>query len=235
VQQALRGQAPLTAASARTLASGIDTAGDIALDSDDDLLFVDWWRGSIGELSDLDRLAPQRTDLIDYATASVSAVTLQFAPGARGAFEPYQPASGGTLWVHEISFGVHSQLRAVLPRRPQLQASAPSPIPAGPFDLITRAAPPMGIGVVVIGPAFGLHEWQLRLPGFEQPLWWSHGLLWPLALRIAAFDATGSMTQSLTNPGFGGHGVSCVAQVVALDPALPALGSTPPIRLQLGR
>ena len=38
----------------------------------------------------------------------------------------------------ETQFGTLSQLRAVLPRPAALAASAPSPIPAGPFALTTE-------------------------------------------------------------------------------------------------
>lgn len=235
VQQAWRGQVQLSSANARTLASGIDSASSIAFDGDGDLLFVDWWRGSIGELSDLESGTPRRTDLLDYATAGVAAVTLQFAAGRGGSFEPYQPASGGALWVHESSFGVQSQLRTVTPRRPRLRSTTPAAIPAGPFDVLTDDGPPSGLGIAIIGPAIGLHEWSLQLPAFEQPLWFAPALLLPLAVRVVPFDAAGSMTSSFLNPGFDGRGVDCVVQVVVLDTAVPAIGSTPPMRLRLGR
>lgn len=234
VQQALRGTAPLDASTARTLANGIDTASDLAVDSDGDLLFVDWWRGVVGSLAGIEHGAPVRRDLIDYGTAGLGAVTLQFAPPRRGVFEPYQPASGGTLWVHESSYGVLSQLRSVQPARPTLGSSPANPVPAGPFTLTAHGGPPLGLGVVAVGATASPHELAVQLPGFEQPLWLSLGLWWPYTLRVGHFDAAGDLTLSARNPGIAGHGASFGVQALVLDPLLPAIGSSSPLHLQLG-
>src|SRR5207247_670681 len=107
------GAVPLSPGNAQLLFSGLDAAGDLALDSDDDLLFVDWFNGRVGELNELHQRA-WRTDLIDYSGAGVSGATLQFVRGT-GAFEPFAPASGGTLFVHETDFVSQSRLRAITP------------------------------------------------------------------------------------------------------------------------
>jgi hypothetical protein len=201
---AARTGVPLHAAAATTLFAGLDAAGDIAFDADDDLLFVDWLQNEIGELNELHTVAPWRSVFMTYAGPAAPA-TMQFMPtplAASARFEPFQPATGAAMVVHETDFASLSQLRVVQPRRPATHHVGPTPIPAGSFDIVTTSGPANGLGLIAITLAPHPGEVALAIAGVEMPLFWNPSSLQPVNTHFVTFDAGGTAVLTLTNPGF---------------------------------
>ncbi len=225
----------LTTAAATLVVQGLDAAGDLAFDDHGDLLFVDWYQGRIGQVSDAAgsnaTIAPT---LIDYAASSVSATTLQFVPGANASgavYESFQPARG-TLLVHETDYVAVSRLRALTAARPTLAASAAAPVPAGPFSLTVTAGPAGGLGLLLLEPIAALGPVTLALPGLRQPLLLDGALLGSTSLVPVTFDGAGVATVPLNNPGFA-QGLDVTAQVAFVS-AASVLGSSTALALQVG-
>jgi hypothetical protein len=235
--RAALGNVVLTELDAHTVYAGIDAASDLALDGDADLFFVDWWNGTIGELSDVRGASPRRSVLLDHAGAPVSGAGLQFVgPAARPGrpdFEPFQPAGGGRLLVHESAFGGPSQLRTVEAARPRTTHTGGPVVPRGPFALVTDGGPALGLGFVAIGARAAPFEIGLPIPGFEQTLFWNPGLLIPSSVRAVIFDASGQAVLHLHNPGIARF--DAVAQVAFADAAVDVVGSAAAHRFRLGR
>lgn len=236
--RAALGTRVLTEQDARLVHAGLDAASDLALDGDDDLLFVDWWNATVGELSDVRGSSPRLSRLLDYASAPVSASGLQFADGAgsrgRADFEPFQPAGGGALLVLESAFGGPSRLRTVEANRPHTTHTGGPVVPAGPFALVTGGGPANGLGLVAIGALAAPFEIGLGIPGFEQTLFWNPGLLFPLAVRTVRFDAGGRAALDLVNPGFP-FPVQAFAQTGFVSSGHEVLGSAALHGFRLGR
>jgi hypothetical protein len=233
---AARTGVPLHAAQATILFAGLDAAGDLALDADGDLLFVDWLQNEIGELNDLYGGSPWRTDFASYP-GPLAPGTLQFLDGrvANGAqFEPFQPGGGLELVVHETDFASQSQLRTVRPCRAMTGATGPSPIPTGMFDVVTTAGPANGLGLVAITPPPAPVEVPLAIGGFEMPLFWNLASTQAVNTHFVTFDAGGRAVLRLVNPGFP-LGVLAGAQVAFIAASGGALGSSGACTLLLGQ
>lgn len=220
-------------AHAEFVVAGLDSAGDLAFDDDGDLLFVDWFNSRIGEISDAAAHSPSlAAPVADYGLAAVFPTTLQFVPGnGSGVFEPFQPANG-SLIVHETDYVAISRARRLRAAPADLSATAGSPIPAGPFALTVVNGPSLGLGIVAFAFDATPGTFTLQVPGFEQPLAWSHALVSTPMLAIIAFDAGGAAALPLVNPGFGPANAA-TAQVVLVS-AAGILGATAPINLLLG-
>ena len=225
----------LTTASATLVVQGLDAAGDLAFDDHGDLLFVDWYQGRIGQVSDAAgsnaTIAPT---LVDYAASSVSATTLQFVPGANASgavYEPFQPERG-TLLVHETDYVSVSRLRALTAARPTLSSSVPAPVPAGPFALTVAAGPAGGLGLLLLEPTAGLGPVTLAVPGLRQPLLLDGALAGSTSIVPVTFDGAGVATVPLNNPGFA-QGLDVTAQVAFVS-AGAVLGSSTALTLQVG-
>lgn len=233
VNQAIASQQVLGLGQARTVLAGLDSASDLAFDDDGDLFFVDWFNSTIGEIDDAAGPSPVAKTLVDHSTATFSGAGLQFvSSGPGGAFEPFQPTAR-TLRVHETSFGTLSQVRSVVPRTAALGASVPSPVPAGPFALQVAGGPANGSGLIAIGLPAGPGLTPVAVPGFEQPLLWHQALIQPVNTHFLGFDATGSASLPLVNPGFGPlQGI--LAQAAFLDAASATIGATAPRTVVLG-
>jgi len=220
-------------AHAETVVSGLDSAGDLAFDDDGDLLFVDWFNSRIGEISDAVGSSPWlAAPLADYALAAVFPTTVQFVPGnGGGVFEPFQPANGSLL-VHETDYTAISRARRLRAAPADLSATGGSPIPSGPFVLTTVNGPNLGLGIVAFAFDATPGTFTLQIPGFEQPLAWSHALVATPMLATIAFDASGAAALALVNPGFAP--ANAVTAQVAFVSAAGVLGATAPINLLLG-
>jgi hypothetical protein len=220
-------------AHAETVVSGLDSAGDLAFDDDGDLLFVDWFNSRIGEISDAVGASPWlAAPLADYGLASVFPTTLQFVPGnGGGVFEPFQHANGALL-VHETDYAAISRARWLRAAAADLSASAGSPIPSGPFVLTTANGPNLGLGIVAFAFDSTPGTFTLQVPGFEQPLLWSHALATAPMLATIPFDASGAAALALFNPG--STPASAATAQVAFVSAAGVLGATAPIALLLG-
>ncbi|HEX5054776.1 MAG TPA: hypothetical protein VFZ65_23570 [Planctomycetota bacterium] len=218
---------------AEIVMSGLDAAGDLAFDDDGDLFFVDWFNSRVGEIDDAEGNSPSLAPpLVDYGAVGLYPNTLQFVPGgAGGVFEPFQPANG-TLRVHETDYVAISQVRTLRAAPATLGATGGSPIAAGPFDLVAANGPSLGLGVVAFAFAAtpGVHP--LVVAGFEQPLLWSNALVSSPALASLAFDAGGSATMTLVNPGLT-PAVAATVQIAFVS-AAGVLGATAPVALLIG-
>ena len=228
------GAAVLTVADATIAYSGLDAAGSMTMDADDDLFVVDWVNSQIVELSDVNGGVGGTSVLADYSGVSFAAGSVQFvtAPtGPRAAqFEPFQPQGAGDLVVHESSYGSLSQVRYALPARPRTTVT-PDPIPAGRFSVVTTGGPSHGRGVLALG-ARSDAERPVVLGGFEQTLFWGLAARSSLVVLPADFDASGQASVDLVNPGFGVT-LTVGAQALFVGATAAVLGSAPPVTLTL--
>lgn len=232
IDQAIATQATLGPTSATVVVSGIDAAGDLAVDDDGDVFYADWLQDNVREIDDVDGPAPALGGvLLDHAGVATSASGLQFVAGTGlGVFEPYQPI-GGTLLVHETDFFSTTELATVATARAQLASTVASPIPAGPFALLASQGAANGIGLLAFGAGTTGTALSISLGGFEAPLLWDSALVVGAALVPVAFDGSGTMSLPLVNPGMPSLAPS-VVQVFFLDPA-GRLGTTPSLAITL--
>jgi hypothetical protein len=216
------------------LERGLDSAGDAALDGDGDLFVTDWVNQRVLELSEYGGRGARRSTLAGYAAVAFSAAGLQFAPArARGpSFEPFQPWGGGTLWLHETTFGVRSQLRAVESAAAVTVAGPAGPIGPGRFTLTTVGAAPDGAGILLLGAGHAHGATAVVLPGFEQVLFASDAVLRPLAGFALAFDGRGQATLALQNPGIGQR-LALTVQAAFASAQAPVAGAAGPLALTL--
>lgn len=236
VDNAIANNQVLGVADATVVISGLDAAGDLAFDDDGDLFFVDWFNGRIGEINDADgsqaSLAPT---LIDYAGSGLNGSVLQFAPTATPVaqvFEPFQPA-GGALMIQETDYVSVSQVRSLVAAPPQLTSSAASPVPTGLFSFDTTGGPANGVGLVLFAPTSPAGPVTLTVPGFEQPLFVDSVLAPAPVIVPITFDAAGTASLPVQNPGFA-QVFDATAQTVVVSTA-GALGATAPLTLQVGQ
>lgn len=232
VQRGL-GVGHLTERDALQLAAGIDAAGDLVVDGDEDLIVVDWVNAQLLEISRGRGIVTRPSTLLGYPSTTPQPATLQLVQGAPPTvpFEPFEPRGATTLFVHESTFGATSRLRVVAPRR--AQTSAPSVIPPGRFAVTTSGGPPNGLGIVAIAPSPNLTEQPLALPGFEQLVLWAPSFYRAWDTLPVAFDARGVATLQLFNPGAAGSPLAVGAQCAFVDATATIIGSTPPILLNL--
>lgn len=230
------GPTHLLAADARVIHRGLDAASDLALDEDEDLFFVDWMNGTVGELSRGARTAPRVSVLIDYANAGFTAGSLQFLPGndPLSFFEPYQPQSSARLLVTESNFGTGAARSYSVETAPATLSSSPSgPIPVGSFTLDLSGAAPNGFAILAFGIQSVLGERPLLIPGFESPIRWSDSLLQGSLESIGIpLDARGRAQVRLVNPGVGPL-FAFVAQAAFVDANSVVLGASASLRLRL--
>lgn len=215
--------------------SGLDAAGTITFDSDGDLFALDWANNQVVEISDPEGPWTRMSILADYSNASVFLNGLQFVKSPIGSddwrFEPFQPLLAGALVFGETNFGALSSLRFATPKRP-VSVATPSVTPAAaPFAIHTFGAPANAIGIMRWGdPQNMTTEFPLAVGALEQPIPW--GLLAPVAGLPISFDATGTSTLELTNPGFG-FMLDVAVQVVFVNPASTVVGSAETIVFSL--
>lgn len=234
VDAAIAAQRVLGLAHADIVMAGMDAASDMVFDDDDDLLFVDWFNGCIGEISDATSSQPNLVGtVIDYSQASVFPTTVQFLRGVQtGVFEPFQPTNG-TLLVHETDYVAVNRARSVNARAALLTTTQPSPIPTGAFAFVATNGPPAGVGVLAFALGTSPGTFVLQVPGFEAPLHWSAALAGSPILLPLAFDGLGTATWTGLNPGFA-PALAAVAQVAFVS--VPgALGATSPLPLLIGQ
>ena len=158
--------------------------------------------------------------------------TLQFVPGnGGGVFEPFQQPNGSLL-VHETDYTAISRVRRLRAAPADLSANGGSPIPAGAFVLTTVNGPSLGLGIVAFAFDATPGTFTLQVPGFEQPLLWSHALVSAPMLATIPFDASGAAALALFNPGL--TPANAATAQVAFVSAVGVLGATAPIGLLLG-
>lgn len=216
------GAIPLTQTNAQVLASGIDAVGDLALDSDDDLFFIDWFNGRLGEINDLGQSAWVES-LVDYSVSNVSCGTLQFV-GNTGQFEPWSTFGDGQLYIHETDYMQVSQLRTMSPRAAAVVPSVAGVIPRGPFTLQLQQGPQNGIGIFACALAPTRNLVPVGIAGFEQTLLWDTSLVLGTSL-FTPLSSSGQAQISLTNPGIP-LGSQLVAAWAFADNTLRVIGAS---------
>jgi hypothetical protein len=216
------GAQPLAQANAQVLASGIDAIGDLALDSDDDVFFIDWFNGRLGEINDISQNG-WVDSLVDYSVSNVSCGTLQFLGGV-GQFEPWSTATNGQLLIHETDYMQVSQLRTMQPLAANVTPSTAGVIPRGPFTLQLQQGPQYGIGVFACALAPTRSLVQFGVPGFEQLLTWDTSLAQGTSL-FTMLGSQGQVSVSLVNPGIP-LGSQLIAAWAFVDSSLRLIGAT---------
>jgi len=235
VDAAIQQSTVLDVADAELVFAGLDAAADICLDDDGDLLFTDWFQNTLGELNDVDGPSPSpwlSAPLIHYGSAPGAAAVQFLASGGPSVFEPFQP-SGSVVVVFETDFFSSSSLRSLTAARADLIAAGPSPIATGAFTLQVANGPANGLGLLAIALDATPGSGAFAVAGFEQPLHWSLALqatpiLWPMP-----FDAQGTLSVTIWNPGFVVP-VAATAQVALLS-SIDVLGSSSAQQLWFGQ
>ena len=80
------GSGKLDTTHAKVLIRGLDAARRMLLDSDDDMILIDWMNNTVVEVNDVNGGNPTATVLVNYSGATVSGSGLQFLGGTRGFF-----------------------------------------------------------------------------------------------------------------------------------------------------
>jgi hypothetical protein len=230
VTAAIASATVLTLQHTQLVQGGLDTASDLAFDNDGDLHFVDWFNSRIGVVDDVVGTSTTLgAPLVAYAPTAPGAVTVQFVPAfGPGVFEPFQPTTGGTLYVFESDFVATSRLRAVTGAPALLSSSVPSPIPAGPAAFVVSSGPANGIAVLAFDTVVATGGGSIAVPGFEAPLLWSAALFAPPVTIVLPLDATGAGSLAYVNPGFASP-LLATAQVAFVS-VTNALGATNPLQ-----
>jgi hypothetical protein len=232
------GNGKLGISDATVLIKGLDAAGSILLDSDDDVILTDWMNNALVEINDANGASPTATVLQSYTGANVSPTGLQFLGSQRSLFsqpefEPFQPQTGGTLVVHETKFQSVSQLRMVSGHRPVTALSNSDPKPFSKFAIEVTGGPPLGRGFMALTLPFTSNlELSFKVVGYEQSVLWSASLLLPLALVPVGFDQQGRTALPLFHPGFQSP-LTIVTQTYLTDSANRVAGSSTPLCFRL--
>jgi hypothetical protein len=236
-QQGL-GRGKLDTSHGKVLLGGLDAAGSLCLDSDDDLILTDWMNNTLVEVNDANGSSPTATVLLSYGGAKVSPSGLQFLGGqgslfSRPEFEPFQPASGGTLVVHETTFNTTSQLRALSGRRPKTALSTANPKPFSKFEVQVTGGPSLGSGFMALTlPLTQSIEVSFGVIGYEQHVLWSAPLLLPMVVAPVRFDSRGQAALPLFNPGLVSP-LTILAQTYLTDGQNRVAGSSSPLSFLL--
>lgn len=218
---ALSGGPVLTRANAELVVAGLDSAGDLAIDLDDDIFVADYGNARVLEINDSHTTKTLST-IVDFALATTSPAALAFLPGSSrtSEFEPFAHSGGGVLCVVETDyFSATNVARLVAQPAPlALVGGGNGPVAPGQFTMVQQNGPRGGFCMFALGTVGTGALLPLRLPGYEQALLWEAGLLFPVATFFAPLDATGSAGFALTNPGFpSGVWIHCQTAFAAAD------------------
>ena len=236
--QALAGGPLLARGNAQLLAAGLDSAGDLALDDDDDVLFVDYLNGRVAECSDLHAGPGAPSTLVDYALASVTPAALTFVAGAAAPapllqFEPFAQPGAGALLVLETDFVGVSQLRSIDARAATLASVPGGVVPAGPFAIQLQSGPAVGVALFALGTVRTGVPVPVQFPGIEQVVGWDAGLFFPELTSVQFLGPLGDAAWQLVNPGFA-PGLQVHVQVLFANATATQIGTTAALTIQLG-
>lgn len=220
------GPTVLTPADGATLAT-LDGASFLVLDEAEDVIVTDPNGGRVVQIRQADgsKFDVALADAGGYLTYA------SFVRGTRGAYEPWQPAEAGTLFVSETDFVSTNLVARVAPQRPSLVPSPANPVPAGAFVLDVSGAVPNGFGLMLVAPA-GISGQELALHnrGWPAPLWFGLDLSGGLSIFPLSFDGAGAFQAGGANPGFGGVTIGLQLLVGAPVPG-PWFGTSAPLAL----
>lgn len=177
-----------------------DGGSYLALDEAEDLLLTDPNSGKLLQIT------PATGRQVEIATADPGSYLgyVEFLPGRRRAFEPWQPQDAGTLLVAETDFFSTNLLASINARRPQLATNPASPVPVGSFTFDVTEAVGSGFGFLLVAPAGSASsETALRNRGWPAPLYFGLDLSAGLLVLPLTFDASGAVSLRGVNPGLG--------------------------------
>ena len=227
----LTGGSILTGREAHTLFQGIDAASHMALDVDDDLLFIDWLNNKVGEINDLHSSAWLST-LVDYSNASLSPAGMTLLQANSRQFEPFAQPSGATLLLHETDFFSTTQLRSITPR-PATLVTPTGTVPSGSFVVSLQGASAGGLAALAVNTMNTGIPVPVELPGIEQTFWWDAAMFHPLNSYWAAIDGQGQANMTLHNPGVSPD-FTLYLQAAFLSSNASLMGATTTSALRLG-
>lgn len=227
----LTGGSILSSSEAQVLFQGLDAAGHIALDADDDLLFVDWLNNRVGEVNELHRGGGSST-LIDYAGSGLSPAGMTLLRTNSRQFEPFAQSSGTTLFLHETDFFSTDQLRSLAPQ-PAALVTPTGTVPAGPFVVGLQNASAAGLAAVAVHTMHAGVSVPVQLPDVEQILWWDAAMFHPLNSYWTNVDGQGQASVTINNPGVSPD-FTLYLQAAFLSPNADLIGATTTSALRLG-
>ena len=219
--------------------SGLDSAGDIAMDTDGDFYFVDYGLNEVRVIPEIGTrvsapetfvsLQPNGPEGFAYFSG------LQFDGGESRtngpAFDPFAPRSGGSLLVFATDFVAASDVTMVVPRRARSNAT----LSGGTLRIAVDQGPANGFALVGLAPGTApAEELPVRQPFSDSVLMLdpalAQGALWQLAPLAA--DGTGSVQVALPAllplP-------DCISQTVVVRTSDLAMGTTPALPVRLAR
>lgn len=229
----------ITNANSHVIAAGLDSAGDIAMDTDGDFYFVDYGMNEVRVIAEIGNRGAAPQTFVSLPPSGPEGITfftgLQFDGGesrANGpAFDPFAPRSGGSLLVFATDFVAASVLAEVLPLRARSNATRTGnqlriAIDQGPAN-----------GLALTGLAFGAaaaSELAVRMPFSNSVLMLDPAMTLDAAwhLTTLAADGTGSVQLGLPT---GLQVPACISQTVVVRTADAVLGTTPAVPVSFAR
>ena len=153
------------------------------------------------------------------------------SPPAGSYLDAFQPESDAELLVVEFPNVASGAWRRLTPA--EARTVAPGSADPGPFPIDVEGAAPDGLAFVAIGPVPPRGRIEIRVGGFDVPLWWESSLLGSNAdLLPVALDGDGRGGVQLVNPGFAAP-VDLTAAAVFLDAPGERIAGTAPVVIQL--
>jgi len=186
----------------------VDGAAYLALDESGDVLVSD---PNSGVLVELDPLTLDER-VVAQAGPYVSFLYLRESRGARGAFEPWQPADAGELLAIRSDFFSLNGLTRVRPQRPTLTTNPASSIPPGRYEVAVTGAVPSGLGLLLVTGGIASSERELKNRTWPAPLFIGLDFTGGVSVSLFSTDPAGEWRELLNNPGSGG--ITLAAQVV---------------------
>ena len=228
---------PLAPADRELETTPVAPATQLAVDADDDLWVMvrpvgDVWEHDFVVVNgQLEALGRRR--LFSYPVAASAAATdlSVFDRGRAAQLDAFQPASDATILLVESLADRRGAWRTATPR--PARTVAPSTVPAGPFTIEVEAAAPNGMAFVALGTTPPTGPREIRVGGFDAPLWWDFALLGSTVdLLPVTLDGDGRGGVTLVNPGFG-QALGLTTGTIFVDAAGEVLAGTPAVVVEL--
>lgn len=229
----------LGAANSQPLALGLDSAGDIAMDTDGDFYFVDYGMNEVRVIAEIGNQGAVPQTFVSLPQSGSEGITffagLQFDGGesqANGpAFDPFAPRSGGKLIVFGTDFVAASVVAEVVPLRARANATRTG----NQLRIAVDGGPAGGLGFV--GLAFGIPcatELAVRLPCSNSVLMLNPAVAQGASWHPTTLSGHGTGSVQLGLPA-GLQLPDCIAQAVVVRAADAVLGTTQAVPVPLAR
>ena len=229
----------LGASNGQPLVLGLDSAGDIAMDTDGDFYFVDYGMNEVRVIAEIGNRGAAPQTFVSLAPSGPEGITfftgLQFEGGdsqTNGpAFDPFAPRSGGKLLVFASDFVAASVLAEVVPLRARANATRTG----NQLRIAVDGGPADGLGFV--GLAFGTPcatELAVRTPFSNSVLMLNPAVAQGAAWHLTALSAQGTGSVQVGLPA-GLQLPDCISQTVVVRTADAAMGTTQAVPVPLAR